>query len=58
VAKLVESLATGQKVVGSISGLDSASNRKEYKEYFLRDKGGRCLGLTTLPPSSADCHEI
>jgi hypothetical protein len=21
-------------------------------------KGGRCLGLTTLPPSRADCHEI
>jgi hypothetical protein len=21
-------------------------------------KGGRCVGLTTLPPSWADCHEI
>jgi hypothetical protein len=21
-------------------------------------KGGRCLGLTTLPPSGADCPEI
>ena len=21
-------------------------------------KGGRCVGLTTLPPSCADCHEI
>jgi hypothetical protein len=21
-------------------------------------KGGRCVGLTTLPPSSADCLEI
>jgi len=21
-------------------------------------KGGRCLELTTLPPSCADCHEI
>ena len=21
-------------------------------------KGGRCVGLTTLPPSGADCHEI
>jgi len=25
---------------------------------FLRTKGGRCLGLTTLPPSCADCLEI
>ena len=23
-----------------------------------RDKGRRCAGLTTLPPSCADCHEI
>jgi len=21
-------------------------------------KNGRCVGLTTLPPSCADCHEI
>jgi len=30
-------------------GVDSATNRNEYQEYFLGDKGGRCLGLTTLP---------
>jgi hypothetical protein len=36
-------------------GFDSASNRNEYKEYFLGCKGGRCVGLTTLPPSCADC---
>jgi hypothetical protein len=24
----------------------------------LGGKGGRCVGLTTLPPSSADCLEI
>jgi len=36
----------------------SASNRNEYQEYFLRDKGGRCVGLTSLPPSCADCLEI
>ena len=30
----------------------------EYQEYFLGSKGGRCLGLTTLPPSCADCLEI
>jgi len=30
-------------------GVDSASNRNEYQEYFLVGKGGRCVGLTTLP---------
>jgi hypothetical protein len=34
------------------------SNRNEYHEYFLGDKGGRCVGLTTLPPSCAVCLEI
>ena len=34
-------------------GVDSASNRNEYQEYFLRGKGVRCVGLTTLPPSCA-----
>ena len=38
--------------------VDSASNRNEYQEYFLGGKGGRCLGVTTLPPSCADCLEI
>jgi hypothetical protein len=37
---------------------DSASNRNEYQEYYLGGKGGRCVGLTTLPPSRADCLEI
>jgi hypothetical protein len=32
-------------------GVDSVSNRFEYQEYFLEDKGGRCLGPTTLPSS-------
>jgi len=35
-------------------GFDSASNRND----FLGGKGGRCVGLTILPPSYADCHEI
>jgi len=39
-------------------GVDSAANRNEYQEYFLGGKGGRCVGLTTLPPSCADCLEI
>jgi len=38
--------------------VDSASNRNEYQEYFLGSKGGRCVGLTTLPPALANCHEI
>jgi len=38
-------------------GVDSASNRNEYQEYFLGGKGGRCIGLT-LPPSWAECHDI
>ena len=29
-------------------GVDTASNRNEYQEFFLGGKGGRCLGLTTL----------
>jgi hypothetical protein len=35
-------------------GLDSAANRIEYQEYFLKGKGGRCIGLTTLPLSCVD----
>jgi hypothetical protein len=42
--------------MGSVGpGVDSASNRNEYQEYFLGGKSGRCLRLTTLPPSCADC---
>jgi hypothetical protein len=36
----------------------NASNRNEDQEYFLGGKGSRCVGLTTLPPSCADCLEI
>ena len=32
-------------------GVDSASNRNEYQEIFHEGKGGRCVRLTTLPPS-------
>jgi len=38
--------------------LGVASNRNEYQEYFLGDKDGRCLGLTTLTLSCTDCLEI
>ena len=36
-------------------GFDSDSN---YQEYFLWIRGGRCVRLTTLPSSCADCLEI
>jgi len=39
-------------------GLDSASNINEYQEYFLGGKGSRCVRLTTLPLSCAECLEI
>jgi hypothetical protein len=39
-------------------GVDSASGRNEYQEYFLGHKGGRCLGLTNLQRSCADYLEI
>jgi hypothetical protein len=39
-------------------GVNSTSNRNEYQEYFLGGKGGRCIRLTTLPPSCADCFEV
>jgi hypothetical protein len=39
-------------------GVDSASNRNKYQGYFLGGISGRCLGLTTLPPTFADCLEI
>ena len=35
------------------SGVDSASNRNEYQELFPGGKVGRCVRLTTLPPSCA-----
>ena len=61
--------ATSRKVAGSIPDpqsfrshygplVYSPSNRNEYQEYFLGGKGGRCLGLTTLPRSCAACLEI
>jgi len=35
-------------------GVDSVSNRNEHQESFLEGKGGRCVGLTILPPSCAN----
>jgi hypothetical protein len=39
-------------------GIDLAWSRNEYQGYLLGGKGGRCVGLTTLPPSRAYCPEI
>ena len=58
--------ATSQKVVGSIpDGVIGIFHwHKSFwphygpGEYFLGVKSGRCVGLTTLPPSCADCLEI
>jgi hypothetical protein len=37
--------------------VDSASNINEYQGYLLGRKDGRCVRLTTLPPSYADSVE-
>jgi hypothetical protein len=37
---------------------DSAFNINEEQEYFLEDKGGRCVRLANLPPSCANRLEI
>jgi len=39
-------------------GVHWAPNRNEYQEYYLEGKGGRCVGLTTLPLPYADFLEI
>ena len=38
--------------------VDLVSNRNGYQKYFLGGNGGRCVELTTLPPSCADNLEI
>jgi hypothetical protein len=62
--------ATSRKVAGSIPGgvigifhwhnLGSAHSltHVSIRNISLVGKGGRCVGLTTLPSSCADCHEI
>jgi len=44
---------------GRTMTLDLTQPRTEMitRNISLRDKGGRCKGLTTLPPSCADCLE-
>ena len=42
----------------SVLGIELASKRHEYQVYLLGCKGCRYIGMTTLPPSCADCIEI
>jgi len=65
VAQWLRCCATIRKVAGSIpDGVNeifhshkifpiALSKRNEYQEYFLGVKSGRCVRLTTLPPSWA-----
>jgi len=39
-------------------GVDLASNRNEYQEYFVGGKDGQCVVLTTSPPACANCLQI
>ena len=39
-----------------VPGVDSAS-KNDYQD-ITGGKGGRCVGVTTLPPSCAECLEI
>jgi len=51
VAQWLICCATNRKVVGlipaGVPGVDSASNRIEYQEFFLGVKSGQCVRLTT-----------
>jgi hypothetical protein len=38
--------------------VESAFKRNKYQWYLLTDKGSRCIGLTTSPPSCTNCLEI
>jgi len=39
-------------------GLTQPLTEMSTRNIFWGDKGGQCVGLTTLPPSDADCLEI
>ena len=39
-------------------GLTQPLTEMSTRNIFLTGKGGRCVGLTNLPPSCVDCLEI
>ena len=41
-----------------VLSLTQLVTENEYQEYFLGDKGGRCVVLTVLQPSCADCQKM
>ena len=47
---------SGQSVSSMCPGVDSAS-KNEFQD-IPGGKDGRCVGVTTLPPSCAECLEI
>jgi len=49
---------TSRLAAQCLNNYATPGNRNEYQGYFLGGKGGRCVGLTTLSPSCAECHEI
>jgi hypothetical protein len=52
-------MSTGFIVPAALrSEVKSAPNRNDFQEYLLADKGGQFIGLTTLPPSNADCLKM
>ena len=58
VTRFVDSVNNLFDYVSTKNSSDTIGNRNKYQEYFPGGKGGRCLGLTILPPSYADCLEI
>jgi len=42
----------------SVRTMALKSTQKWVSGHFVGGKGGRCVGVTTLPPSGADCSEI
>jgi len=41
-----------------VLGLTQPLTEMSTRNISWGDKGGRCVGLKTLPPSGADCREI
>ena len=56
--QLVKALRYKPEGRGFDSSTMALESTQPLTEYFLGRKAGRCVGLTTLPPSCADCPEI